>query len=906
MKQLVKLFSKKEQLAGILGVLFTAIFVGYISLQWQHSIEYDEAKAEADNHVAQIYDSISDISEVTASLRTLYRVSLDFGSDELEQYTSDLIDVSDRIGTIGRFDRILQDEVSAYASLMSERGVYRFTLKSLNDDGSTSPLNDAREVHSAVVSINPFTPAVARLIGVDLSEVLAEGIAQSAVSNESELVSYPRGWPKTADSLLLIPTYAGRYTPETAESRAAQTDGGYFLELSLAGLLTSSDNLYSEVSFSEQILRSAVANGDSRFFEGIFIGYHTELSPRVGRSVISISIDALDGVSFPAVLRAVFWMAIVVALAVVVLILIAGSRVSEYQRRSAQRSLESERKIALATLETINDSVFTLNASGEISYVNPAGEAMINKGSDVIIGSDIKSAIPFADEKSCSDGVREIESKLITGEPATLCDLDLSVSDNKTQVDCAFTPFTHADEANGGVLVMRDVGQERVLNRKLEHLATHDTLTGLVNRYYFELKLEEMIEGANKHGESHGICYIDMDQFKIVNDTCGHSAGDRLLVKLADYLKKIVRPDDVLARLGGDEFGLLIRNCDESGCEAIAREIYDEMQKFYFSSEEHRFAIRACIGFVMIDESSENISDVMAAADIACYSAKDRGRNELHIFRAECEQTNERQGEMAMLPKLQNALAVDKFVLFVQPIAEVHANGYDDTKKYEILLRMEDEDGSLITPFRLIAAAERYDLMREIDRWVINRALHEIASLKKLYLDQMPTFSINLSGQSVMDSDLINYIREKMLETGAPPESVCFEITETSAMGDMMQAIALLDFLHEIGCSVALDDFGAGECSFGYLKNLPVDYLKVDGQFVKDVDTCDVHMEMLRFVRRVAHILNMKTVAEFVENESIMNVLREMDIDYAQGYHISKPFHIALLRSELEKLQKAA
>jgi len=900
-----KLFSRKEWFAGIVIVTLLTILAGYASLRWQYTQELELSKAKAQNHVERIYNSVADISEVTASLRTLYRVTTDFGSDELDQYTTDLVGTSSSIVTIGRYDRIMNEDLDSFADLMSERGIYQFELKHVEKGSSIR----GGEIHNAVVSINPFTPGSTRLIGVDLSSspLLADSIAQAASSNLTKLVGYPKGWVKKANGLLFLPTYAGRYTPQTIESRIAQADGGYFLELSLEDFLTHSENSYSSIEISNEILRSPIpANGGSRLLKRFFPGHHSDLTPAIGMSNVQIDIRSLDGVTISVLLKSLVWSAVALMLCLIAIAALAYNRRAEYHRQSAQRELENERMIALTTVEAINDSVFTLNAEGAVSYVNPAGEAMVNQDAESLLGSSIKSAIPFIKGEASNSGIIEIEDKLSEGKPTVLSELELSV-ENKTatQVDCTFTPFRGKNKVKGGVLVMRDVGQERALNKKLEHLATHDSLTGLVNRYFFELKLEEMVEGAAERGESHAICYIDMDQFKIVNDTCGHSAGDKLLIQIANHLKENCRPMDILARLGGDEFGLLIRDCDEAKCESLARRIHDTFQSFYFISGEHKFSVRACIGFVMIDRAYDHISDVLAAADIACYSAKDKGRNELHIFRSECEETSQLRGEMMMLPKLQNALSVDKFVLFVQPIAEIRPDGYDDTVKYEILLRMEDDNGSLITPFRLISAAERYNLMKQVDRWVINRALHEIASLIRIYGSELPMFSINLSGQSVMDSDLISYIIGKFAQTKVPPQNICFEITETSAMCDMNRAVALLEFLHDIGCKVALDDFGAGECSFGYLKSLPVDYLKVDGQFVKDVDTCEVHKEMLRFVQRVATILEMKTVAEFVENESILDCLREMKIDYAQGYHVSKPFNIAELKLQDES-RKAA
>lgn len=907
MKRLSQLFTSRERCVGVVAVSAIVALVGYLSLLWQYTIEIDEAKATSENHIESIYSKISEITGVTSSLATLYRITADFGSDELEQFTEDLIGVSESITSIGRFDRINRVDIDSFANLMSERGIYRFEIKTLNADGSfRQPV--ARDEHNAIVNLNPFTPTSARLIGVDLTDdgTVAALLTGAIKRNEVVLTPLPEGWPKTSDALMIVPTYAGRYIPQTAESRSMQNDGGYILELSFTELLTKSESISSKITLPAKVLNGPV-KGEKRFraFEAVFEGYRAHRTPMIGGSHFNLLISSPDGVSLGALVNAVVWMSICLTALFIVFMLISNSRRSDVRRQSVQKSLENERAIALTTIEAINDSVLTLTSDKKISYANPAAEAMMKLTSGFLVGRSLADSIPFSNQDPDVNGLNDIESNLATCSATRLEEIELRNGSKVTQVDCTFTPFGDNDSADGGVLVMRDVGKERALNRKLEHLATHDSLTGLVNRYYFELKLEELVEGAKRRSESHAVCYIDLDQFKIVNDTCGHAAGDKLLVQVTNSIKDNCRQNDVLARLGGDEFGLLITNTSEQECEAIARRLHEIFQSFSFVSGEHTFAIRACFGFVPINKNYIGVSDVMAAADIACYSAKDKGRNELHVFRPECEETSQRQGEMLLLPKLQKALAVDKFVLFVQPIAKILPVGTDATSKYEILLRMEDDDGSLITPFRLISAAERYDLMPEIDRWVINRAFHDVASLHEIYGDDLPMFSINLSGQSVMDGDLVGYILGKVAQTGVPPEKICFEITETSAMGDLSRALVLLEFLHDLGCKLALDDFGAGECSFGYLKNLPVDYLKVDGQFVRDVDTCDVHREMLRFVKRVAKLLDIETVAEFVENENILNCLREMDIDYAQGYHFSKPFHISLLQSP-EFIRKAA
>ncbi len=883
-------------------VLFgLVVAVGYCLLKWQHSIESKEAQSTASNHIEHVYRNLNELSGVISSLSTLYNVTLDIGDDELDYYNDDLVKSSPWITSIARFDRIESGNISRFAEEMMQRGIYRFEIKEMQPDGSLIKSGPSPE-HNALVNINPFQPETARLIGVDITAdtKLSDAISSSVSANEVILTEYPEGWPRTGNVLLVLPTYLGRSVPRTVESREMQYDGGYLVQLSIADYLTAADGVSTHISAPGFTLNTCPEE-NNRFLTGIFKGYSTALSPKIGLSRIHLTVKSPDGVSKGALLKALALTALCLVPLIYVVILLRS-------RRSAQSALDNERKIAVTTLEAINDSVFTVAKDGEIAYMNPAAEAMLGNNARHLVGSTIRQSIPFIDDETCSQGLDEIEHNLCAGSAVQLNEMELSVDTVTTQVDCAFTPFdAPASVGGGGVLVMRDVGKERALTRKLEHLATHDNLTGLVNRYYFELRLKEAVDGAAERGEQHAVCYIDLDQFKVINDTVGHNAGDKLLIQVAENLKANCREEDVLARLGGDEFGLLILNVDSDHAENIAKRLHQVFQTFYFKHLEHAFSIRASIGHVGINSEYFNITDVLAAADIACYSAKDMGRNSLHIFRPECLETSERQDELAMLPKLQNALEVDKFVLFVQPIARILPGGIDATAKYEILLRMEDDDGSLITPFRLISAAERYDLMKDIDKWVINRALRHIADLKKDCGNNLPMFSINISGQSAVDPELGEYLLSKLQETGVAPNKICIEITETSAMGDLTRAQRLLEFLHEIGCMVALDDFGAGECSFGYLKSLPVDYLKIDGQFVKDVDTCDVRREMLRFCRRVASLLEIETVAEFVENESILECLREMGINYAQGYHISKPFNITELHQQLaEPLDEAA
>lgn len=900
-------FTTRERFTYGIVAIGIVLLIGYYSLDRQHKREYSKAAWAADKHSQQIYNQISKVSSLTASLSVLHQVASDGGSDQLDVFTQDTLNASELILSIGRFDRVSSDELHLFTEQMQERGIYNFSIKGMDDLGAAEELKH-REFYDTVVSIYPFTPTSSRLVGVDIStdSSLDTLLKKAIMANESIIAPYPNGWPGGGDLLVIHPTYAGRYIPTTDDSRENQANGGFFLEIDLNPLLMESIDQSLTIAIpSNNLLVTRKDTIEKRFFTRVFKGYKTRITPSIGVKYISIEISSSDGVTTAAIYKSMLAMLMAMIGLISLLLLVKAKHESEHRRRTTQTSLESERANALTTLEAISDSVLTVDLDGHISYVNHATEMMLSIPSSQLIGQNLREILPIQD-KFGSSLYTAVMNCFKTKRVNTLTDLKLEIGRDSLLLDATISPFsTSSDEPNSAVLALRDVGQERALTKKLEFLATHDSLTGLSNRYLFEMRLGELITSATETGSTHAVCYIDLDQFKIVNDTCGHKAGDQLLLQVSNSLKSVCRDEDTLSRLGGDEFGILIKNCSEEEAESIAKRLHDHFQTLFFTHKDHRFAVRASIGFVAISEQYVSISDVLAAADIACYSAKDKGRNELHIFRASCEETTQRRGELDLLPKLQNALAVDKFVLFVQPIAQILPDGLDPHSKYEILLRMQDVDGTLITPFRLISAAERYDLMRDIDRWVINKAFHSIAELHQIYGDDLPMFSINLSGQSTVDSELIGYIMGKIAQTNVPTNKLCFEITETSAIADLNKALVLLDFLHDLGCKLALDDFGAGVSSFGYLKNLPVDYLKVDGQFVRDLDTCEVHREMVRFVQQVAKLLGMKTVAEFVETQEIVDCLRDMSIDYAQGYHISKPYPIEALKESI-MVKKAA
>jgi diguanylate cyclase (GGDEF)-like protein len=383
------------------------------------------------------------------------------------------------------------------------------------------------------------------------------------------------------------------------------------------------------------------------------------------------------------------------------------------------------------------------------------------------------------------------------------------------------------------------------------------------------------------------VCYLDLDQFKIINDTCGHVAGDELLKRLGRVLAQQVRRQDTLARLGGDEFGVLLEHCSMHVAERVANALRRTIEDFRFAWEKQVFGIGVSIGVVPIQGLGQSVSSILSAADAACYAAKDRGRNRIHIYHEGDVELARRHGEMRWVNRIQTALEENRFELARQPIVSLSTTAGADTH-YELLLRMRDEDGNIVLPEAFLPAAERYNLSVKLDRWVVREAFR-LLTRDPDHLEQLFLCSINLSGVSLADEDFLIFVTTELASTGLPPGKVCFEITETAAIANLPGAMRFIEVLRRIGCRFALDDFGSGLSSFAYLKSLPVDFLKIDGVFVKDIAEDPIDRELVRSINEIGHVMGKRTIAEFVESQEILTALNEIGVDYAQGFELGKP-----------------
>lgn len=508
-----------------------------------------------------------------------------------------------------------------------------------------------------------------------------------------------------------------------------------------------------------------------------------------------------------------------------------------------------------------------------------------------ILGKPVREALPELE----GQGFYELLDRVYeTGEPFVGRAMPIQVQPEpggelvERRIDFIYQPILDNEGKVDGIFVQgHDVSEAWELSREVSHQAAHDALTGLVNRREFERRLRGAVETL--HGAAvHSVLYMDLDQFKVVNDTCGHSAGDELLRHVAMLLQQKVCNGDTLARLGGDEFGVLLEDCPQTTAERIANELRELISTVEFSWSKRVFACSISIGVTTFGVDIGNIDDVLSAADTACFLAKEKGRNRVQVHRSEDEEMTSRRREMDWAMRLREALRNDRFVLHAQNMLPLQSR-HGERFRPEMLIRLRDTDGSLVPPMAFIPAAERYGLMPDIDRWVITHSLDYIARRNRDRGDNIQA-SINLSGATLSDEDFATYVESSFARhPGVNPEQVVFEITETSALVNLTATARLISRLKLLGVSFALDDFGSGMSSLGYLKHLPVDFLKIDGVFIKNILDDAVDRAMVEAIARVAHVMGLQTVAEFVENQDVMDLLAELGIDYAQGYGVHVP-----------------
>lgn len=578
------------------------------------------------------------------------------------------------------------------------------------------------------------------------------------------------------------------------------------------------------------------------------------------------------------------------------LLAIANCIAEAIQRKKAEQTLQTGEERYRALYNDNPSMLFTVDQQGTILSVNHSGAEQLGYTADELIGRPVANIFYEADRDAAG---KFLDGCLADSESVHRWELRKTRKDGSIVWVREAARLIYDDAHNPQVLVVcEDISEARRLSEQLSYHASHDPLTGLANRREFEQRLITIIEAAREEKSEHALCYLDLDQFKVINDTYGHFAGDQLLRQLSGLLSRRVRKRDTLARLGGDEFGILMEHCSLDQAEQVAATILKEIEGFRFVWEGRSFIIGVSIGLVPILATSVNATEVMRQADTACYAAKDGGRNRVHVYQKDDSELTRRHGEMQWVAEINQALDENRFVLYVQPIVPI-GPAENDGQYFEVLLRMQTEKGEIIPPGAFLPAAERYNLAARLDKWVVGTLFDYLKKEPELQ-NALGVCSINLSGQSIADADFLSYIIAE-LERGLAADRICFEITETAAIADLTRALEFMQQLKALGCRFALDDFGSGLSSFAYLKNMPVDYLKIDGMFVKTMIEDAADAAMVKSIHEVGKALGKKTIAEFVENDAIKEKLKAIGVDYAQGYGISRPYALSEIVSTSDR-----
>ena len=558
-----------------------------------------------------------------------------------------------------------------------------------------------------------------------------------------------------------------------------------------------------------------------------------------------------------------------------------------YKSRVEQELLRQERLFS-SILRSAGDGIVATDADGLVKFMNPVAETLTGWRESDARGKDVNEVlsivsdpaeepvlIPTAADAESAHVARSFESVTIKNRLGARIHVEGTLSEIRSD----------RNEFEGVTIAFHDITDIKRLHETVTYQASHDTLTGLINRDEFAAVLETVASEAEQSGREHSFLFVDIDQFKVINDVCGHRAGDELLSQTAKELERIAEQPTVLARLGGDEFGIILENSSIMDGERVAKTIVANLNR-KFVWEQRTFTTTVSVGASPISSGNSSVNDILAAADDACALAKEHGGNTVRVYASSDFVFLRRRGEMQWISRLTRALEEDRFVLYHQRIEPLAGDGTPG--KYEILLRLQDDDGGLVSPAEFIAAAERYNLMPSIDKWVIGNACRYIRLATDAGME-LPVVCVNLSGSSIADGSLLDYILLTLQQEGVSGSSLCLEITETSAIQNFNRAVEFVERLHEAGTTLALDDFGNGFSSFSYLKQLNVDYLKIDGSFVKDIETDRIDFAMVESVNSIGHIMGMKTIAEYVHNDAIRSMIRGIGVDFAQGYAVSTP-----------------
>lgn len=797
--------------------------------------------------------------------------------------------------------KIRHEDLASYEEHKRNEGYTSFRV-------FTYPLADPLTppaVHFPVDNLKQYRVESTKHLGRDVYSFpnFKEAIDQAILTDTTT-----SGWSHQTEEnshgiMLFNALYDTLYIEDIApDNRLAHTEfmvlGEVFLERTLQTILQ--DAAWTALTFTLTIdtphlsgEQRSTAISQHRQTDG-WIDWHPLQVHRTQIHLVDTPITLTLSARLPTQAMALGWASAILAFGLL-LVLLLGVWLHQRQQAASNaermaNALRQERDKAATTLASLGEGVMTTDRNGRVNYLNPKACELLDTTLDAT-GLLLSELYPASHAHEAARLMALID--VCVHQEKTLQEHNLQLTNRHGDVllDCTLAPMRDEQgNISGTAIVLEDVTHLEDMRLQIEYMAKRDHLTGLFNRYEFEQQLKNSIIDAHKNHREYAFCYLDLDQFKIVNDTAGHMAGDQLLRQLAGtvFLKSL--PDNaILGRLGGDEFGLLLKDTSVEAAITLCEAIIHDIHAFVFLWHERRFQVGVSIGLVMVNEHSLSLEQTLIAADTACYLAKEKGRNRIEVAREENLEVRQRQEELGWAERLPRAVEENRLVLFIQhmrPLTGVNAHA-------EVLVRMLDEQGRLLAPGQFIPAAERYGLMGRIDQWIIRQAIEQIQESLIQGIRGI-TYGINLSGQSLSDEKFLLFLHEELAGNDQVAQCLCFEITETAAMANLSQALHCMRMLKDLGCELALDDFGSGLSSFAYLRQMPVDYLKIDGSFVRNLDRDPINRAIVANMHQLAKVFHLKTVAEFVENEAILAELERIGIDLAQGYgiHIPEAWHI--------------
>ncbi|MGB5201386.1 MAG: EAL domain-containing protein [Sedimenticolaceae bacterium] len=894
------LIERRKVIAVLVGVLVTVVA---LALAIRNDIRDADAEFTAQNGATErlLTRRLDNLNASLRSLSGMHHAMTRLSQQELSAFAQEIAGSQPYVRAIVQLRLVDDAERGVYEEQFQDSGFPSFGVAASDGNGNLTP-SPRKPQYMALNFVEPLDPALARYLGLDFYADPELKAALDRAAHSGHAAGAPSPMLAKQSFLLIKTVYKGYFVPDAAQERLAQVDGAY-------ALLIDSSAFMAEVLKESPMLglRLSTWHGaaETMLFEKPAPSLSGPIAKWLPKHVDDVEIllgpvrfslvseRELDGQIF----RPMRWITLVTTF---VGLYVAGALVLFTRLRAAEAASEAkeqlfrEKERAQVTLQSIGEAVITTDPSGIVDFANPAAEQLTGWRAADARGRHLNEIFSLVSETNGNPLPDPIARALRDHDESEAAAIMIRSDGGTTAVvENAAAIRDSEGHFTGAALIVRDVSRERDLLREMAFQAAHDPLTRLINRRQFEREVAAVVEDAMSSNTCHALMYIDLDQFKTVNDCCGHIGGDQLLKQVASHLGDSIRRLDRLARLGGDEFGVLLRDCSIDKALEVAEGLRREVKDLRLRWEDKSFRVSLSVGLVAIDAHSGSLEEVLRAADAACYVAKDQGRNRVHFYQPDDEMLARRSSDMQWLQLLREAIDHDGLVLYGQTISPLHQDS-PHPAMCELLVRMLDAKGRIVPPMTFIPAAERFNMMFDLDLWVIGSAFRQLSELWARHPQDPRIFTINLSGQSLDHPDLEHKIRQLEQQYSIDPHRICFEITETSVIANMDQALGLMDGLRQRGFLFALDDFGTGLSSFAYLKKLPVDYLKIDGEFVRDILQDPVDKAMVDTIQRISGVLRMTTIAEAIEDADTCQLLTSMGIDYGQGYYLSRPGPLAL------------